>query len=43
MMLVGIGLGGAYAVYAVFALISLFLVLKFVHETKGVELEDMQG
>ena len=43
MMLVGIGLGGAYTVYAIFALISLFLVLKFVHETKGVELEDMQG
>jgi SP family sugar:H+ symporter-like MFS transporter len=43
MMLVGIGLGGAYSVYAVCALISLLLVLKCVRETKGIELEDMQG
>ena len=43
MMLSGIGLGGAYSVYAICALISLFLVLKCVHETKGIELEDMQG
>jgi len=43
MMLSGIGLGGAYSVYAAFALISLFVVMKCVHETKGVELEDMQG
>jgi SP family sugar:H+ symporter-like MFS transporter len=43
MMLSGIGLGGAYSVYAAFALISLFVVMKCVQETKGVELEDMQG
>jgi SP family sugar:H+ symporter-like MFS transporter len=43
MMLSGIGLGGAYSVYAVCALISLFLVLKCVNETKGLELEEMQG
>lgn len=43
MLLSGIGLGGAYSVYAVFALISFFLVWKFVKETKGLELEEMQG
>jgi SP family sugar:H+ symporter-like MFS transporter len=43
MMLSGIGLGGAYSVYAGCALISLFLVLKCVRETKGLELEDMRG
>lgn len=43
MLLVGIGLGGAYGLYALFALISVFFVFKFVHETKGVELEDMEG
>jgi len=43
MMLSGIGLGGAYSVYAVCALISFFLVWKCVAETKGKELEDMQG
>ena len=43
MLLAGIGLGGAYSIYAVCALISLFFVLKFVKETKGLELEEMQG
>lgn len=43
MLLAGIGLGGAYSIYAVCALISFFFVLKYVKETKGVELEDMQG
>lgn len=43
MMLSGIGLGGAYSVYAGCALISLFLVLKCVRETKGLELEEMMG
>jgi len=42
-MLSGIGLGGAYSVYATCAFISLFLVLKCVRETKGIELEDMKG
>ena len=41
--LAGIGLAGAYSIYAFFALVSVFFVLKFVHETKGVELEDMTG
>ena len=42
-MLTGIGLGGAYGIYAFFALISAFFVIKFTRETKGLELEDMQG
>lgn len=42
-MLVVIGLGGAYAFYALSALVSIFFVWRFVRETKGVELEDMQG
>jgi len=36
-------LAGAYSVYATCAFISLFLVLKCVRETKGIELEDMKG
>ena len=43
MMLDGMGLGGAYFVYALCAAISLVLVWKWVHETKGLELEDMKG
>jgi SP family sugar:H+ symporter-like MFS transporter len=35
------GLGLAYGIYAVCALLSLLFVLRFVSETKGVELEDM--
>lgn len=42
-MLGSMGLSGVYSVYAFFALISVFFVLRFVNETKGVELEDMQG
>jgi len=42
-MLVSIGLAAAYGIYAFFAAISVFFVLKYVHETCGVELEDMQG
>lgn len=38
-----IGLAFAYGLYATFALISLVFVLKAVRETKGIELEDMQG
>lgn len=37
------GLAFAYSLYATFALISLIFVLKAVRETKGIELEDMQG
>jgi MFS transporter, SP family, sugar:H+ symporter len=42
-MLAGIGLAGAYGFYTLCAAISIFFVLKFIHETNGVELEDMQG
>jgi SP family sugar:H+ symporter-like MFS transporter len=42
-MAAGLGLAASYSVYAVSALISFFLVSKFIHETKGKELEEMQG
>jgi len=37
------GLSFAYGLYAAFALISLVFVMKTVRETKGMELEQMQG
>jgi SP family sugar:H+ symporter-like MFS transporter len=37
------GLGLAYGLYTAFAVLSLLFVLKFVRETKGVELEEMPG
>lgn len=40
-LLVGIGLGGAYLLYAICAVISIAFVAKFVKETKGMELEEM--
>ena len=42
-LLGGVGLGGAYGLYAFFAVLSIIFVLKAVHETKGMELEQMQG
>jgi len=42
-LLASIGLAGAYGLYAISAFISIFFVVKMVHETKGTELEDMQG
>ncbi len=42
-MLASIGLAAAYGIYAFFAFVSVWFVLKYVHETKGVELEDMEG
>ena len=42
-MLTGIGLGSAYGIYALFALLSLIFIIKFVNETKGLELEQMNG
>lgn len=42
-LLGGIGLGGAYGLYTACAIISIVFILKFVHETKGKELEEMQG
>ena len=43
LLLTSIGLGGAYGLYAICAVISIFFILKFVHETKGKELEEMKG
>ncbi|MFC4337550.1 sugar porter family MFS transporter [Salininema proteolyticum] len=40
--LVEVGLGLAYGLYTAFAVLSFFFVLRFVPETKGVELEDME-
>jgi SP family sugar:H+ symporter-like MFS transporter len=42
-MLAGIGLAGAYSFYFAGAVVSIIFVAKFVKETKGIELEDMQG
>lgn len=42
-MLASIGLAGAYGFYTICAAISVVFVLKCVHETKGIELEDMKG
>jgi len=42
-LLAGIGLAGAYGIYAVAAAISVVFVLRYVHETRGKELEQMQG
>ncbi len=39
----GIGLAGTYALYTASAVVSIFLVRSFIQETKGKELEDMQG
>ena len=42
-LLTGIGLTGAYGFYALSAAISVIFVWTMVRETKGIELEDMQG
>lgn len=42
-LLVSIGLMGAYSLYALAAVISVYFVVKHVHETRGLELEEMQG
>jgi len=42
-LLAGIGLAATYGIYLVSAVVSVFFVLKFVHETKGKELEQMEG
>jgi SP family sugar:H+ symporter-like MFS transporter len=38
-----LGLAGAYSIYAAFSLFSVFFVIWWVRETKGVELENMEG
>ena len=43
MLLGGVGLSGAYVLYASCAFFSFFIVWKFVRETKGIELEAMVG
>jgi len=40
-LLSGFGLGGAYGLYAIFALVSIFFVAYLVKETKGKTLEEM--
>lgn len=42
-LLVSIGLAGAYGLYAFGAALSIIFVIKWVHETKGKELEEMEG
>ena len=42
-LLVSVGLAGAYSFYAASAVLSVIFVLKWVHETKGLELEEMPG
>ena len=42
-LLASSGLSVAYSLYAGFAVISIFFVKKFVFETKGKELEQMEG
>jgi MFS transporter, SP family, sugar:H+ symporter len=37
------GLGLAYGLYTLFAVLSFLFVLRFVRETKGMELEEMRG
>jgi SP family sugar:H+ symporter-like MFS transporter len=39
----GIGLAATYALYTASAVISFFLVRSFIKETKGKELEEMEG
>lgn len=41
LLLAGIGLGGAYGLYAAFALLSFFFVRALIRETKGRTLEEM--
>ncbi len=43
MLLAGLGLAFAYSLYTLGAIVSIFFVLKFVKETKGKELEHMEG
>ena len=42
-MVAGIGLAATYGFYTICAVLSIVFVIKMVHETRGVELEDMQA
>jgi SP family sugar:H+ symporter-like MFS transporter len=39
----GLGLATTYALYTIAAFVSFFLVKSFIRETKGKELEEMEG
>jgi sugar porter (SP) family MFS transporter len=43
MLLASIGLAGAYGLYTLAAVISIYFVLRYVNETRGKELEQMEG
>jgi len=43
MLLAGIGLAGAYGLYTIAAAISIYFVQRYVYETRGKELEEMEG
>ena len=43
MILGSAGLAFAYSIYTAGAVISIFFVIKYVYETKGKELEEMEG
>ncbi|MEG3181376.1 hypothetical protein [Sphingomonas sp. LT1P40] len=43
MLAAGLGLAVSYSFFAVAAVVSFILARKFIHETKGKELEEMQG
>jgi hypothetical protein len=43
LLLTSVGLGGAYGLYTFCAVVSIVFILKFIHETKGKELEEMKG
>jgi len=42
-LLGSLGLSFAYSIYTFFAVVSIYFVIKLVHETKGKELEQMEG
>ncbi|MHC1668371.1 sugar porter family MFS transporter [Stenotrophomonas maltophilia] len=43
MLLAAVGLAATYSIYLVAAVVSVVFVLRHVHETKGKELEQMEG
>jgi SP family sugar:H+ symporter-like MFS transporter len=42
-LLSGVGLATAYGFYSLCAVLSMIFVYKMVHETRGIELEEMAG
>jgi SP family sugar:H+ symporter-like MFS transporter len=42
-LLATVGLAGAYGLYTACAILSIIFVIKMVHETRGIELEDMRA